>query len=68
MACPVGLTFAREDVCVVAKTVEQRSGQLLITEDLDPLGGREVGGEDRGATFLGVGDQVAVQFIAGPVE
>ena len=52
----------------MSKAVEQRRGQLLVAEDLDPLGEREVGGDDRRAAFVAVGEQVDEQFAAGPLE
>ena len=52
---------------MVTEAVEEGGGQLLIAEDLDPLGEREVGGDDRGAALVAVGDQVEEQFAAGPV-
>ena len=53
---------------MVAEAVEQRGGQLLVAEDLDPLGEREVGGDDRGTALVAVGEQVEEQFAAGAVE
>ena len=56
------------DVGVVAEPVEQRGGQLLVAEDLDPLGEREVRGDDCGAHLVAVGQQVGEQFAAGQLE
>ncbi len=68
MPSPVGLAFGREDVGVVAEAVEQRGGELLVAEDLEPLGERKVGGDDHGPPLVAVGEQVEEQFAAGPVE
>ncbi len=65
---PVGLAFGRENVGVVAEAVEQGGGQLLVAKDLDPLGEREVGVDDRGAPLVAVGKQVEEQLAAGPLE
>ena len=53
---------------MVAETVEQRGGQLLVAGDLDPFGQREVGRDDRGAAFVAVGEQVEEQLAAGALE
>lgn len=49
----------------MTEAVEQRGGQLLIAEDLDPLGEREVGSDDRGVAFVAVGEQVEELFAGG---
>lgn len=66
MPGPVGLAVGVKDVG--AEAVKQRGGQLFVAEDLDPLGEREVGGGDRGALLVAVGEQVEEQFAASPVE
>ena len=33
----------REDVGVMAETIEQRGGELFVAEHLDPLGKRHIG-------------------------
>jgi len=53
--CPGGLTAGGEDVGVVAESVEQGGVQFLVAEDLDPIGEREVGGDDRRAPLVAVG-------------
>ena len=65
---PIGLTTGGEYVCVEAEAVEQHGGQLLVAEDLDPLGQREDGGDDRGAPLVAVGELVEELFAAGPLE
>ena len=52
----------------MAEAVEQGGGQLFVAEDLDRFREREVGGDDRGAPLVAVGEQVEEQFAAGPVE
>ena len=50
------------------EAVERRRGELLIAEDLHPLAEGEVGGDDRRAPLVAVGEQVEEQFSAGPLE
>ena len=53
---------------MVAEAVEQGSTQLLIADDLDPLGECEFDVDDRGTPLVAVGEQVEEQLAAGPVE
>ncbi len=53
---------------MVAETVEQRGGELLVAEDLDPLAEGEVGGDERRAPFVAVGEEVEEQLATGTVE
>ena len=46
---------------MVAEPVKEHRGQLLVAEDLNPLGEREVGGDDYGAAL-------AIQFDRGREE
>lgn len=52
----------------MAEAVEQRGGQHLVAEDLDPLRESQFGIDDRGAAFVAVGEQVEEQLTAGPLE
>ncbi len=52
----------------MAEAVEQRCRQLLVAEDLDPLGECELGGDDLGTPLPAVGEQSEKQFAAGPVK
>ena len=40
---------------MVAQTVEEGGGELLVTEDLDPLAEGQVGGDESGAPFVALG-------------
>ena len=48
--------------------VEQRRGELLVAEDLHPLAVGEVGGDDRRAPLVAVGEEVEQQLAAGALE
>src|SRR5665811_753864 len=64
----VTLAFGREDVGVVGQAVQQRSSQLLITEDLHPLRERQVRRHQRGMSLVAVGQQVEEQLAAVALE
>lgn len=68
MSSSIGLAFGSEDVCVVSEAVEERRGQPFVAEDLDPLGERELGGDDRRAAFVAVSEQVGEHLAAGSLE
>ena len=53
---------------MVAEAVEQRGRELLVAEDLHPLAEGEVGGDDRRAPLVALGEQVEEQLAAGPLE
>ena len=53
---------------MVPEAVEQRRGELLVAEDLHPLAEGEVGGDDRRAPLVAVGEQVEEQLSAGALE
>ena len=65
---PVGLAARGQDLGVVPEAVEQRRGQLLVAEDLHPLAEGEVGGDDRRAPLVAVGEEVEQQLAAGALE
>ena len=68
MTSPVGLASDHEYVGLVAEAVEQRGGELLVAEALDPLGELEVGVDGRGAPLVAVGEQDEEQSAVGPLE
>ena len=47
-----GLTGQFENVGVVGQAIEQGSRQAFISEELNPVGELEVGGEDHGGAFV----------------
>ena len=53
---------------VVAEAIEQRRGELFVAEDLDPLGERQIGGDDGRAPFIALGQQIEQQLAAGALE
>ncbi len=65
---PVGLAARGQDLGVVPEAVEQRRGELLVAEDAYPLVEGEVGGDDRRATLVAVGEEVEQQLAAGALE
>jgi len=52
----------------MAEAVEQRGGEFLVAEDLDPFREGQVGGDQRRAALGAVGQQIEEQFAAGAVE
>ena len=54
---PMGLALA-VGMGVMAEAVDQHRGELRVDEDLDPLGKRDVGGDNRRAAVVEVGEQV----------
>ena len=50
------------------EAVERRRGELLIAEDLHPLAEGEVGGDDRRAALVALGEEVEEELSAGAVE
>lgn len=63
----MGLTFARKDARAVAKPVERSGDQVLVADDVDQLGEREAGGDDRQTPPPASGEQVEERLAAGPV-
>jgi hypothetical protein len=53
-----GITASCEYVGVMAEAIEQRRGELFVTEDLDPLRERQIGGDDGRAAFVALGQQI----------
>ena len=53
---------------MVPEAVEQRRGEFLVAEDLHPLAEGEVGGDDRRAPLVAVGEEVEDQLTAGALE
>ena len=54
--------------CLRYVRLEQRGGQLLVAEDLDPLGESNVGIDDRGVVLVPVGQEVEEPLALGPLE
>ena len=54
-----------QDVHVVGETVEQRAGEALRAEDLGPLIERQVGGDQDGAPFVALVEDLEEQFRSG---
>ena len=52
----------------MAQAIEQRGRQLLVAEDLDPLAEGEVGGDERGALLVAIGEEIEEELAAGAVE
>ena len=50
-----GITASCEYVGVVAEAIEQRRSELFVTEYLDPLRERQIGGDDGRAAFIARG-------------
>ena len=47
-----------QDMAVVGEAIKQRRGELLVAEHLDPFAERQVGGDDGGAPFVALRQQV----------
>ena len=47
-----------QDMAMVGKAIEQRRGELLVAENLDPLAESQVGGDDSGAPLVALREQV----------
>ncbi len=52
----------------MAEAIEQRRGELFVTEYLDPLRERQIGGDDGRAAFIALGQQIEEQLAAGALE
>ena len=52
----------------MSQLVEQCGGELLIAEDLNPLGEGEVGGDNGGPALVAVGEEIEEELAAGAVE
>ena len=53
----------------MSEPIEQRRRQLLVAgEHSHPLGKREIGGDDRRASLVPIGDQIEQQLAADPVK
>jgi hypothetical protein len=57
-----------QDVAVVGEAVEQRRGELLVAENLDLFAESQVGGDDGGAPFVALRQQVEKQLAAGALK
>jgi hypothetical protein len=64
----VRLAFGREDMSVMGEPIEQRGGELFISEDLNPLAEGQVGGHHGGAAFVAIGEQVEEQLATFSFE
>ena len=53
---------------MVGQPVEQRSGAALGAEHLGPFVERQVAGDQRGASFVALGDKFEQEFRAGLAE
>lgn len=60
-----GIAASGQNVSVMAQAIEQRGGEPFVAEDLDPLGERQVGGDDGGAALITLGQEVEQQLAAG---
>src|SRR5262249_51747581 len=63
-----GITASGQNMCVVAEAIEQRGGELFVAEHLDPLGERQVGGDDGGAALVALGQQIEQQLAASALK
>ena len=52
----------------MAQTVEQRCGELLVAEDLDPFTEREIRRHHRRSTLVAIGEDAEEQLCADPIE
>jgi hypothetical protein len=55
-------------VSVVAEAIEERCCELFVAEDLDPLGERQIGGDDDRTPLITLGLQIEQQLAAGALE
>ena len=49
-------------VSVMTEAIEQRRSELFVAEHFDPLGERQIGGDDGRAAFIALGQQVEQQL------
>src|SRR5215472_4158996 len=63
-----GITASGQNMCVVAEAIEQRGSELLVAEHLDPLGERQVGGDDGRAALVALGQQIEQQLAASALK
>ena len=63
-----GIAASCEYVGVMAEAIEQRRSELFVAEHLDPLGERQIGGDDGRAPFITLGQQIEQQLAAGALE
>ena len=61
----VALAVHLQDVHVVGEAVQQRPGAPFLSEDLGPLVEGQVGGEQDGAPFVALAEDLEEQFRAG---
>lgn len=50
----------------MSEAIEQCRGQLLVCEDLDPLGERQVGGDEGRSSLMALGEKVEQQLAKAP--
>jgi hypothetical protein len=50
---------------MMGQAIEQRRGQLLVAEDLDPFAKSQVSGDDSGPPFVALREQVEEQLAPG---
>jgi hypothetical protein len=62
---PKAIAVHLEDVDVVGKAIEQRTGQPLGTEDADPFIERQVAGDDDRAALVALAEDLEQQLGAG---
>ena len=58
----VAVAVHLQDVDVVGEPVQQRAGEALRTEHLGPLIERQVGGDQDGAPFVALAEDLEEQF------
>ena len=50
------------------EAIEQRSGELLVAEHLNPFAKGQIGGNDRCPPLVSLREQIEEQLTAGPLE
>ena len=64
----VALAVHLQDVDVVCETVQQRAGEALRSEHLGPLVEGQVGGDQDGAPFVALAEDLEEEFRTGGGE
>jgi len=52
----------------MSEAIEQRRGQLFVSQHLDPLGERQIGGNQGRSSLMAFGEKVEQQLAARPIE
>jgi hypothetical protein len=55
-------------VSVVAEAIEERCCELFVAEDLDPLGERQIGGDDDRTPLITLGLQIEQQLVISSIR